>query len=205
MPHMTRAFTATESSGQRRVGPSRPRLGLGTRLARLRPHAECRHSQARPPHAARHTDHHPIAPHFYSRLVSVRAGARPPTHRVRAAGRVRGRAARAQRRAAPGRARRGRAASRLARVRRDRGDGRADVGQRRCPAAVADGGEARDRRGRARGDAVLGRLPRRPAPRRVARREGVSGAGAGGRAAAGEHDRRGPHGSRCSSEAPPIS
>ena len=53
---------------------------------------------------------------------------RPPAHRVRAAGCLRGRAARAGRGAPPRRARRGRAAPRLARVRRDRRHGRADVG-----------------------------------------------------------------------------
>ena len=62
---------------------------------------------------------------------------RPPAHRLRAPRRVLGGDARARRRGGRGRARRGRAAARLARVRRGAGDGRADGRRRRRRPPVA--------------------------------------------------------------------
>ena len=41
-------------------GTDRPEPHPGPYLARVHPHAECGHSQARLAHAARHTDHHPL-------------------------------------------------------------------------------------------------------------------------------------------------
>ena len=86
---------------------------------------------------ARRTLGREAAPAFLSSIEDVlprcgRVGASrprarcPPAHRLRAAGRLRGRPARARRRDPPRRARRGRAAPRPARLRRDRRDGRAD-------------------------------------------------------------------------------
>ena len=91
----------------------------------------------------------------------------------------------------PGRARRGRAATRLARIRRDRRDGWANVRDGRRNAPVADRREAAHRRGRSRRHAVLGRLPRRAAARVEPRRPGLRGRGARGRRPAGrDHSRR---------------
>ena len=117
---------------------------------------------------------------------------RSPAHRLRAARRLRGRAARARRRPAPRRARRGRAAARTARVRRDRRHGRPDERQRRGRASLARRREGPHPRGRRARRPLLGLVPRRAAARREPRRPRLRRAGARGRGAAGRAHRRRP-------------
>ena len=106
--------------------------------------------------------------------------------------------------AAQGRAGRGRAASRLARVRRDGGDGRPDGRGRRCRPPVARGRAQLHRRRRARGPAVLRRLPGQPAARGEPRGEGLHRRGARGGCARCRAHGRGPQTTPCWAGSPEL-